>query len=73
MFSVYCMEVANKDYEKANPIMAKYDANNDIDVKHLSPSRRDGIDTVQYWFTCTCSEDIEVIANELKTNGIELF
>lgn len=73
MYNVYCIEVAETDREKTNSIMEKYCANNDIDVKHLSGSRRDGIYTVQYWFTCTCSDDIEVIANELKTNGIRLF
>jgi hypothetical protein len=73
MYLVYCIEVLEKDYEKANSIMEKYDYNNDIAVKSLTPSRLNGVDTVQYWFTCTCSGDIDVIANELKSNGIDVF
>ena len=73
MYNIYCIEMAEKDRKKADEIMHKHYVNNDIDVKSLSPSRRNDIDTVQYWFTCTCSEDIDVIANELKSSGIEIF
>ena len=73
MYRVYCIELAEVNRDTADEIMHKYYVNGDIDVKHLGFSRRSGLDTVQYWFTCTCSEDVEVIANELKANGIELF
>lgn len=73
MFRVYCIELARENQDKADAILHKYYMANDIDVKHMEHSRRNGMITVQYWFTCTCSEDIEVIVNELKENGIELF
>lgn len=73
MYRIYCIEMAKKDEDKADSILEKYCANNDIDIKYLDHSRRNGIDTVQYWFTCTISDDIEVIVNELKANGIDVF
>lgn len=73
MYRVYCIELARENQDKADEILHKYDANGDIDIKSLSHSRRSGVTMVQYWFTCTCSDDIETIANELKSNGIELF
>ena len=72
-FIVYCIELAKENQEKADEILRKYYVNNDIDIKHLEHSRRSGVTTVQYWMTCTCSDDLEVIAKELKDNGIELF
>ena len=73
MFRVYCIELARENRDKADDIMHKYYVNNDIDVKSLNYSYRGKVETVQYWFTCTCDEDIETIAKELKENGIELF
>lgn len=72
-FRVYCIELAEENQERASAILNKHCVNGDIDVRHLEFSRRGGMDTVQYWLTCTCSEDLEVIANELKENGIEVF
>lgn len=72
-FRVYCMELAEENRERASAILYKYCVNGDIDVRQLEFSRRGKMYTVQYWLTCTCSEDLEVIANELKENGIEVF
>ena len=72
-FIVYCIELAKENRDKADAILHKYYVNNDIDIKHLEYSRRGDLTTVQYWMTCTCSEDLEVIAKELRDNGIELF
>ena len=73
MFRVYCIEVAKENRNKTEDILNKYCVNNDIDVKHFEQSYRNKMVTIQYWFTCTCSDDIETIANELKESGIEVF
>lgn len=73
MFRVYCMEVAKENQDKVEAVLHKYYVSGFIDVKHMEQSRRGDLTTVQYWLTCLCSDDIEVIANELKAEGIELF
>lgn len=71
-FNVYCIEVSESNQDKAEKIMGKYCDNGYIDVKSLNPSRRNGISTVQYWFTCICDEELDAMADELRENGIEI-
>ena len=73
MFRVYCMEVARENQDKVEAILHKYYVNGDIDVKHMEQSRRGGLTTVQYWLTCVCSDDLDIIAKELRDSGVELF
>ena len=72
-FVVYCIELAKEDQAKAEPILHKYYTNGNIDIKNMEHSRRNYTATVQYWITCICSSDIEIIASELEASGIELF
>jgi hypothetical protein len=73
MYRVYCIELARENQDKADAIMHKYYVDGDIDVKHLENSRRNGMITVQYWFTCVCDDIVDHIARILKESGIELF
>ena len=73
MFRVYCIELAKEDQDKAEKILHKHYVNNDIDIKHMEQSYRNHVTTIQYWLTCTVSDDLEGIANELKDAGVEVF
>ena len=72
-FRVYCIEVAKENRDKADAIMHGYYVDDSIDVKHLEYSRRGTMTTVQYWLTCVHEAVFDVMVNELKENGIELF
>jgi hypothetical protein len=73
MFRVYCIELAKTDQDKAEKILHKHCVDDEIDIKHMEQSYRYRIATVQYWLTCTVSDDLESIVNELKDAGIEVF
>ena len=70
---VYCIELAKENRDKADAIMHWFYVDGDIDVKHLEYSRRGNMTTVQYWLTCVHEAVFDVMVNELKENGIELF
>ena len=72
-FSVHCIELAAENRDKAEAIMFKYSDNGDINIKYSEYSSFKKLRTIQYWFTCKQDACSDVIANELKENGIELF
>lgn len=69
----YNITVDRKDAGKAVIILNKHWNNHDIGQISFSEQNSNGNYRTTYWFDLVVSEDYEIIKNEFRKVGIELF
>ena len=68
------IKIKRCDREKADAILLKHWEDGDIDANSVGEiNGSDYLNTTTYWLHLYCSEDLDIIINEFRENGIEVL
>ena len=73
-YRVHSVTIQKEDQEKADAILDKHWLMGEIDTITTGEKQNsEGIDLVEYWISPYICEDLGVIENEFKQEGIRIF